>query len=233
MATGDSANIQGRLLRYLPSSWFGQSGESPAVAAGMAGVVAVLVNIFSLITFTRLQARIATSTGGWLDFSAYSFLGNELPRFHLEADDGYRPRIRKEIFRDRNTRPAGIEILTELTGVAPFVFEGWYAPVNGGRGSGRLAYSRACRWGSTNSPAQVIFHVPQPQNYGIPNRGGRGSVTPSGAAVGGYGGGNYSYVNDSEIVGSGPSQEEIIQRLESVRTDGVEYFVTFTAPPSI
>jgi hypothetical protein len=230
MAVGDSTNLQSRLARYLPRSWFGQPGDAPLVGSALAGFAAAFVNIFGLITFAIQQARIATSTGGWLDLTAYSFLGDTLPRFHLEADDAYRPRVRKEIFRDRNTRPAGVEILTELTGVAPFVFEGWYAPVNGGRGSGRLAYSRAGRWGSTNAPSQVIFHVPQPQNYGIPRRGGWGSKTPAGAAVGGYGDGNFSYTNATEIVGSGPSQDEILQRLNSVRTDGVEYFVTFIQP---
>lgn len=220
---GDATDIEARLRRYLPP-WFGPAGGSPAVDAVLAGVAAVLSNIYGLIAFTRQQARIATSTGGWLDLTAYSFLGNTLPRFHLEEDDGYRERVRREIFRDRNTRQAGIDLVTELTGAAPFVYEGWYGPVCGGLGSPSFSLGGSGRIASRGAPCQVIFEVPLPQTYGIPNRGGLGD------SVGGLGAGNFSLVDDSLSGGHGASITDILNRLNSIRTDGVEYWVRFTQP---
>lgn len=225
MGTGDAPDLQKRLRRYLPP-WFGQRGESPVVGAALAGVSAVLANVFSLITFTRQQSRIATSTGGWLDLTALSFLNGALPRFRREDDDPYRDRLRREIFRDRNTRPAGIQLVKELTGHAPFVFEGWYAPVNGGWGTPRLAWGAAGRLGSRGAPAQVIFETAIPQTYGVPSRGGWGS----GATVGGWKAGNWSWVNYIDSVGHNASLTDILNRLESIRTDGVEYWVHFGEP---
>lgn len=230
MATGDRTDIAARLRRYLPP-WFGAVGGSPVIDGLLAGIASAFASVFDLIAFTRQQARIATSTGAWLDLTAFSFLGAALPRFRLEADDGFRDRVRREIFRDRNTRPAGIALLTELTGAEPFVYEGWYGPVCGGLGSPSFALGRCGRIASRGAPAQVIFHVPLPQNYGIPNRPGLGSLRVSGAAAGGLGDVPFSLVDDSEITGRGPSRTEILQRLESIRTDGVEYWVTFTPPP--
>lgn len=226
---GDQSDIAGRLRGYLPR-WFGTTRPTPVLDSLLTGFGVVFAAVYDLIVFARQQARIATSSGAWLDITAYSFLGDKLPRFHLEADPAYRDRIRREIFRDRNTRRAGIDILTELTGSVPFVYEGWYGPVCGGYGDLGLAYGRVGRYASRGALAQVIFHVPLPQNYGIPNRVGYGSLLPGGAAAGGLGH-IFSFVDDSEITGRGPSQIEILQRLESVRTDGVDYFVTFTAPP--
>jgi hypothetical protein len=232
--TGDQSDLAARLRRNLPP-WFGANGTpTPILDALLIGLAWAFSGIFDLITFARQQARLATSVGSWLDLTGFSFFGAALPRFHLETDDLYRDRVRREVFRDRNTRAACIALLTELTGSVPFVYEGWYAPVNGGRGSGRFAYSRAGRWGTRGAPARVIFHVPFPQNYGIPKRGGYGSHRASGAAIGGYsgrGGGNFSFVDYGQIVGRGPSRIEILQRLNAIRTDGVEYFVTFTPPP--
>lgn len=231
MAVGDAGNIHGRLRKYLPPSWFGGRGDSPLVGSVMAGVAAILVNTFSLIAFAKLQARIATSTGGWLDLSAYSFLGSTLPRFHLEIDDSYRPRVMKEIFRERNTRPSGIDLLTELTGQVPFVYEGWYAPANGGWRTPAFAWGSRGRLGSRGQPSRVIFETTIPQTYGVPNRGGWGSTYTNGGAVGGWGIGNFSWVDYDESVGHGAALEDILSRLDAIRTDGVEYWVRFSNPP--
>lgn len=227
--TGDKADIAARLRRYMPP-WFGSALPTPVLDALLGGIAAAWADVYALIQFARAQTRIASSTGGWIDLTAWSFLGDLLPRFRQEKDPAYVDRVRREIFRDRNTKPAAVQLLTELCGVPPDIYEGWYAPHNGGRGGGRLAYSRAGRWGSRTLPGVVIFTIPLPQNFGIPDRGGWSSTTPGGAAVGGRGAGNFSYTDNSMISGSGPSQLEILQRLESIRTDGIKYLVVFTPP---
>lgn len=228
---GDPTDISARLKRYLPR-WFGSAESTPILDALLWGIASIFAAVYDLVVFARLQGRIATSTGGWLDLTAFSFLGDLLPRFTREIEDSYRDRLRREIFRDRNTRQAGIDILTELTGAAPFVYEAWYGPVCGGLGSPSFALGRTGRLGSRGAPAQVIFHLPLPQNYGIPNRPGLGSLLPGGAAAGGLGDPSFSLVDESLITGAGPSRLEILQRLDSVRTDGVEYLVFFASPPT-
>lgn len=222
---GDQADMVARLKRYLPRSWFGYTADpTPVLDSLLAGIAASLSWAYSLYAFAKLQTRIATSTGGWLELSAYDHFGDDFPRFQGESDASYSHRIRQEVLRKRQTRGAIDSAIFDLTGVHPHIFEGFHAPTTGGWGSRSLAFGRAGRYGSRTAPAHVIVTTPRPQNYGIPRRGGWGS------GVGGLGIGNLSFVDDTLLQGSGPQIADILKAVDRVRAAGVTIIVRFTNP---
>ena len=218
--TGDSDDLLYRLRRLVPP-WFGTPAAAVVVDAMLAGAAAVLSFFYAIYAYAKLQTRLATMTDGWLDFAAGDFFGKFM-RFSGEQDPGYGRRIRLEVFRDRNTRHGIDRQVFDLYGLHPEVFEAWRPGCCGGYGLGGLGYGVVGRYGCENAPAEVIIVMPEPQNYGIPNRGGWGSGT------GGYGIGNFSYVDDQDIIGSGPTQADLFAALDGVRTAAVDYFVRFT-----
>lgn len=119
--TGDQADVLSRLKTVLPARWFGTN--TPILDALLSGPAYVLSGIYGLIQYAILQTLITTATDGWLDLIARDFFGRFFQRRTGELDDPYRARILKEIFRPRATRPAIVEVLTDLTGRAPIVFE--------------------------------------------------------------------------------------------------------------
>jgi hypothetical protein len=222
MATGDQTDIYTRLRRVLVP-WFGADATiSPKISALLQGFASAFSGIYLLIAFARLQARIATSTGGWLELSAYDYLGAGFGRFVGETDTLYSLRIRREILRDRVTRPAIVQAVKDLVGATPTIFEPFSTIDCGGYGGAGLAYGRAGLYGSRAAPYEVWVTTPYPQGYGVPNRGGWGSGT------GGYGAGNFSFLDDTLAVGSGATWIDVLAALERVRAAGVTIYVTFT-----
>lgn len=217
---GDIDDTSARLRRLLPP-WFGREDDSPAVSALLQGAARILAHVYSLWAFAKLQTRIATSTGGWLEMAAADYIG-AFPRFAGEDDAKYSRRIRLEVLRDRNTRNAIDRAVYDLTGAHPDIYEAWRPGDCGGYGTPGLAYGMAGRYGSRRAPFEVIVSVPEPQNYGIPNRPGYG------AALAGYGMPTWAYADDADIMGSGPTLADIYAGLERVRTAGVTYYVRLT-----
>lgn len=217
---GSQEDILARLTRVMPR-WFGADGTYPAVQAALAGIAQAFATIYGLYAFAKLQTRIATMTGGWLELAAADFF-DFLSRFTGESDASYSRRIRLEVFRPRNTRQAIDRAIFDLTGLHPTIFESWRAADCGGYGTVGLAYGMAGAYGCRTQTFDVIITCPTPQNYGIPNRGGWGSGT------GGYGAlGNFSFVDPADIVGSGATLTEIIQAVDRVRTAGITYLLRF------
>jgi hypothetical protein len=226
MAAGDQSDMVARLRRALPP-WFGLDGDAPVFDAFLSGAASALTWLYGLYTFARQQVRVATSTGGWLELSAGDVSGDTLPRFAGETDAAYSRRIRLEPLRDRNTVVAIKKAVFDITGIEPDVYEGFDLFTNGAIDAPNLAYSAAGRWSSTSLPLCVFVAVTMHNNYGIPNRGGFDD------AVGGLGSGNFSWADNSEIVGSGATQLDVINAVERVRPAGVNVyvrFVTFGAP---
>lgn len=219
--TGDTTDLLTRLKRLLPAGWFGAEGASPVVEAMLAGPAWVFSQIYALWLFASLQTRLATMTGGWLDFAAADFFVH-FRRFQAEGDASYARRVRLEVFRDRNTRHAIDHAIYDITGQHPAIFEAWRPGDCGGYGTPGLAYGAVGHYGSHTAPYEVIVTTPFPQNYGIPNRGGWGSLT------GGYSVGNFSFVDDADVVGSGPSVRDVIDAVERVRAAGVTILIHFT-----
>lgn len=219
---GDVENIAGRIRRLLPR-WFGPTEvPTPVLTALLAGIATAFSGVFALIEFARQQARIATATGGWLDLIAQDFFGRGFPRFRNEPEAAYRTRLRQELFRQRNTRAALDSIVFDLTGQHPRIFEGFFPADTGGWGSPQsFAWGGPGRWGSQTAIYEVIITMPYPQGYGIPNRGGWGSE------VGGWGTGNFSWVNELDITGSGPTVADILNRIDQVRAAGITVLVRF------
>lgn len=218
MAVGDQDDILARLKKTLPSSWFGPEGEFPAIEAFLYGAAWVGARIFEFYAYAKLQTRIATQTGGWLELTSADFF-DDLRRLPAEADPKYSRRIRLEVFRDRNTRHAIDRAVFDLTGVHPDIYEAWRAGDCGGLGTGSLALGVAGRLGSRTAPTfEVFISMPTLQNYGIPNWPGLGSP------VAGLGFG-FALASDEDIQGSGPSFNDILAALERVRTSSITYYV--------
>lgn len=218
------ADIAARLKRYLPK-WFGRTADpTPVLDSLLLGLGTALAGIRSLIAYAALQTRIATATGGWLELIAFDFFGADFPRFNAEPDADYSRRIRQETLRQRNTRAAIDSAVFDITGMHPHIFEGFHAPTNGGYGTPAFAFGRAGRWGSNTSPFHVIVTMPRPTGYTIPYRGGWGSQT------GGYGSGNFSFVDDSSLQGHGATAADILAAINRVRAAGIRVIVRFTSP---
>lgn len=217
--TGGVDDIRARLRRLIPRTWF--PAIAPVFDAALHGVAWALNLAFDLIAFVKLQARLATATGGYLDFAARDFFGDGLQRFTGETDTAYRLRLRREVLRRRNTRQALKDVVRDLTGREPTLFEPFNTTDCGGWGTPALAYGVAGLYGSENAPYEVWVKTTQPEGYGIPNRGGWGSE------VGGWGVGNFSFVGDDEITGAGQITD-ILAALEQVRAAGVTVYVEFS-----
>lgn len=120
MATGDQQDIYRRLTGYLPR-WFGDA--PPLLGALMQGFAHGLSFVYSLIAFAKLQTRIKTATGGWLDMIAADFFGASVFRATNETDTSFLNRIIVNMFRERATRAAVTKVLVDLTGRIPVIIE--------------------------------------------------------------------------------------------------------------
>lgn len=168
-------------LRALLPTWFADDGK--ILDALLSGIAFHLIFVRAFIAYSKLQTRVATATGAFLDLAAFDFFRNRISRRRDEADGTYSKRIRREVLRPRATRDAIIQAVTDLTGTAPDVFEPFNPGDCGGYGVGTLAYGG------------VVVSVPTLGGYASPLGGyGGGAIcygTPSGGGVTGGGSGRY------------------------------------------
>jgi hypothetical protein len=120
MATGDATDMRARLRSVLPPRF---SDSNPILEGLIAGAAAILVSAYSLYAYAVEQARIATTTGIWLDLIAQDFFGVGLLRLINETDDAYRSRILASLFRPQATRSAISNVVEGLTGEKPTIIE--------------------------------------------------------------------------------------------------------------
>lgn len=121
MATGDQNDIQARIARLIPISWFESSHAiRDAIATGLANAHAY---IYAFIAYVKLQTRILTATDGFLDAVAQDFFGSSILRAANQSDASFRARILINIFRERATRNAIVKVLQDLTGRTPIIIE--------------------------------------------------------------------------------------------------------------
>lgn len=218
--TGSQDDILGRLKRLMPNGWFGPDGSFPAVEAALAGLGAAFARVYALYAFAKLQTRLATMTGGWLELAASDFFDN-FKRLRGEIDPRYGRRLRLEVFRDRNTRNAIDRAVYDLTGQHPDVFEAWRPGCCGGLDTPSFALDITGRLGDLTPRFETIISIPQPQNFGIPNWPGL-DVSLAGLDA------NFALVSDDDIIGAGPTTADILAALERVRTASHTYWVNFT-----
>ena len=214
--TGDTADIATRLRRLLPARWF--SDASPVRDAVLAALASPLATVFVLLGYVRLQTRIATSTGVWLDGRAADFLGSSVSRRLGESDAVFAARFSREVFRARVTRPAMIAAVIDLTGNVPAVFEPWNAGDTGGYGNGApvwtgMAYGAAGAWGALNLPAQSFMRLARPL-LTLPGAGGG-----YGSSIGGYGVGATQW-NDGTPIPASITDAEIFATIARTAAEG-------------
>ncbi|HEX7854428.1 MAG TPA: hypothetical protein VF503_12105 [Sphingobium sp.] len=179
--TGDTEDILTRIKALLPR-WFGD--DSAILDALLYGPAMVLAFLYSLYAYAKLQTRILTATDGWLDMIAADFFGDALLRKPGQSDASYRARILANLLRERATRQAIINVLTELTGRAPVVIEATRPTDTGAYGVGYAGYGVAGAYGSLQLPYQAFVTAFRPTNTGVQNVAGYGSG-PGGYQQGG------------------------------------------------
>lgn len=190
--TGDRDDMLARLKSVLPSRWLGEaSTTADALLAGLAEGWAWLHGMAATL---RAQARIATATGAMLDMIAEDCFGPRLARRRLQGDAAFRAAIRRELLRERATRPALRAVLRDLTGREPRLFEPRRPADTGGWGAG-AGYSAAGGWGSLALPYQIFVTARRPQGSGIAGLNGWAG------GLGGWGGGRIAWASLAQLEG--------------------------------
>jgi hypothetical protein len=156
------------------------------------------------LAYARLQTRIATATDVWLDMIAQDFFGQRIVRRSGQQDEAFRRRILLELVRERGTRMAVVQVLNDLTGREPIIFEPARSTDTGAYGSldadaplgGGLAYGAVGGWGSLALPFQAFVTAFRPLGSGI------AGVVGWGDAQAGYGIGPVEYANLDMLAGA-------------------------------
>ncbi len=175
MATGDSQDMLGRLKALIPPTWYGD--DNPFRDAVLTACANSLAWCYSLYLYAKLQTRISTATDGWLDIAAYDFFGTNLTRQAGQSDDVFRNTIKTNLLRERGTRQSIINILEDLTGKTPIIFEPTRPQDTGCYGGPTLGYGMAGGYGSLVSPYQAFVTAYRPDGSGIPYVAGYSSTT--------------------------------------------------------
>jgi hypothetical protein len=176
MATGDQNDVFARIKETLPA-WYGNSGTPnlDALTQGYAWAGSFLYGSYS---YAKLQTRIKTATDDFLDLIANDFFGTGIfPRQQGESDTSYRNRILVSLIRERATRHGIIQVLIDLTGRTPKVFEPARPADTGGYATGGVGYSAGGGYGSLLMPYQAFVTAYRPLSTGIPYVAGYGVST--------------------------------------------------------
>lgn len=190
--TGDQADLLKRIKTLLPGGWF---GTSPVLDGVLSGVAKLLSDAYAFIAYARLQTRVRTATGGFLDLIARDFFGTGLSRKAGEPEAGFRARILAGLFAERGTRRGVTRALELLTGRTPVIFEPARPADTGGYGVA-CGYGVAGAYGSLLLPYQAFVTAYRPLGQGIPN------VAGYGLPPGGYGTPSGSeYAGLSQVIG--------------------------------
>ncbi len=195
--TGDPSDMLARLKATLPPAWF--PNATPLLDGVLAGLARTWSWLHGAITYAIAQTRIATATDSFLDQIAADFFGTSLHRLPGEPDALYRTRIRCELLRERGTRHAVIQVLQDLTGRTPVVFEP-SRPADTGAWSGPLGYGVAGGWGSLLLPYQCFVTAFRARGGGIASVAGYDGPA-------GYGAGALQYASLSMLTGTVTDQQ--------------------------
>ena len=151
-----------RLRLTLPGGWFadGRPEEGAPVAGGLlSALAAAWAGLFALLAAVKLQSRLATVSGQFLDIACSDYFGRRLLRRSGEGDAGLRARLTRAMRRDRATRAAIVDAAAEA-GYSAVVFEP-ARPADTGAYStaGGLAWGVAGGWGSLAMPLECLVTV--------------------------------------------------------------------------
>jgi len=223
VATGDQTDIQTRLQRLVPTGWF-QNGLVPVRDALLLGLAWAHAFAFALLAYVRLQTRIATASDGFLDMIAGDYFGTAVLRATGQTDASFRSRITAELVRERATRNALVQVLTQITGIPPVVIEPQRPQDCGGYGAPNCGYSVAGYYGSVVSPMHVFLIAYRAPGQGVPLVAGYG--TPAG----GYGVGLIEYASLS-MVSNSVTDADIYAAVDRVKPVTSIIWTTIKAAP--
>ena len=162
--TGSAADLLARLKSTLPARWCADA--TPVLDGLLSGLAAAWATIYAQLQQARLQARVSTATGGFLDLIATDFFGTRLRRRPGQGDAAYRDAIGRELRRERATRAGLAAVLTDLVGQPPVIFE-LTRPADTGAWGLCCGYGAAGGWGSLSLPFQCLVTVRRPVSGGI------------------------------------------------------------------
>jgi hypothetical protein len=221
MTIGSQEDIYQRLVGYLPR-WFGD--DPPYLGALLQGIAYAMAFVYSLIQYAKLQCRILTATDGWLDLIASDFFGNTVTRAFGQSDDAFRNVILANMFRERGTRKSVVDILTQLTGHVPVIFEPARPADTGAYDVGGVSYDQAGGYGDILT-AQAFIVAYRPSGQGIPLVGGYD------VSVGAYDtGSEIEYISNDMYAGSAPDSA-VYDAINAVRPVGVTLWVRIANYP--
>jgi hypothetical protein len=222
MTTGDSNDTLARLKAVLPSSWFRNSHVD--IDALMSGIGVNESAIYAMQQYAKLQTRVSTATGGWLDLIAQDFFDSRFLRRLNETDTSFAARIKQELIRSRQTRSAILQMLLDLTGQKATLQEPWNPLDWGGYGLPYSGYGIAMGYGSLQLRNQMFITAVRPNGGGIPNVAGYGTVAS------GYGAGNGrgEYADISQVTSPVPDSE-IYARIQQTIAAGTTAWVTIVS----
>lgn len=217
MATGDQSDIYTRLKSLLPPTWFGDS--NPLLTGALNACANALAWCYSLYLYAKLQTRVATASGGWLDIAAYDFFGTNLQRASGQSDDLFRNQMKINLFRARGTRHAIIDILEDLTGNTPTIFEPQRPLDTGSYGGPMIGYGVAGGYGSLMIPYQAFVIAYRPKGTGIPYVAGY-QTTPTGYSTASRG----QYASQEMVTGT-VTDAQIYEAIAAVKMEGTIVWV--------
>lgn len=205
---GDQKDIADRLKTVIPASWF-PNPNAPNEFALLQAFSNVAAFIYGLAVFAKLQTRISTASGFFLDLMAFDFFGRTFARGAIQSDDSFRAGIKAQLLIAKATRPGLIAALTQLTGRAPKIFYPSSSLDTGGYGITStvapgfvMGYGLSGFYGSMLMPFQALVTAFRPGTSGIPNIPGYGSRTAAaGFFIAGYGI-TGEYADISNIIGA-------------------------------
>lgn len=224
--TGSAEDMIRRQASILPP-WFGPPGTTPPILGiPMAMAADVAAWAYEFVMYVRQQSRIKTATGGWLDLIAWDFFGNRLRRRLGQADESLRRRILIEMFRPRNTRPAMIAVLKDLTGHTPRIFEPTRPADTGGIGiSGGMGIGVSGSIGSVGQPGEVYIDVYRTPEAGIAYAAGIGT------SGGGIGVASRLTIADLSQVRGALTDEDIRAAVVATRAEGITVWMRILSAP--
>lgn len=215
MATGDVQDMVSRLRSLLPP-WFPASGQAPIVDAVLTGIATLHAFVYSLLAYARLQSRIRTASGAWLDLIAWDYLGPTFTRRASESDASFRARILAFLLIPRNTVAGITAMLVALTGRTPSIIEP--ATNVGAWDVGFLGFDQSGCW-SGNSLLITAF---RPPGQGIP------LVNGFDGYASGWDVGAAEWSDPSQTTGQ-VTDAEITQRVRQWVAAGVPYVLTISS----
>lgn len=213
MSVGNQSDIFARLKAILPTRWFGSPADStPILDAVLQGIASVLAFAYALYQYAKLQTRVMTATGGYLDMISADFFGATLLRKTGQSDASYRAIILANLFREKATRNAVVTALVNLTGRVPLIVEPTRPLDTGAYSISISGYGAAGAYGSLLLPFQAFVNAYRPHSVA-----GIAGVAGYGISTGGYSQASQADYADSKALLNGVTDTDIFAAIDAVK----------------